>query len=278
MKKAVVLLIVLGFIIVIISISTILLKIYDKYSSSSYQYISQDSLFIKNTKNILIKYLKDKNIYKLINKTYPIMINQSLNLQIKISPILNKFNINNYIENNKTNIYIDDTLNNILEYYEILDPLYFKNILLDTIDNDTISRDKNSEIINTNPYFQNGAIYNYKHFQMILNYYYKQTKDKNIYKIPWKQYIFFGEKKKYILDCNLINKNLAHFMGLKFKNDIISCKNLITTKISQAFNVHSFDKNKSYLLNIEINYKKNDINLTFDTKTGGIFIEKHFIY
>jgi len=276
MKKAIALLVVLGFIIVLISISTALFNIYDKYSKNSYKYITQDALYIRNIKKILKNYLKTKDIYKIFNEYHIKLDNNSL--KVTISPLQNRVNINQYLINNKINLYIDDMLDNILNFYQVKDPILFKNLLLDTIDSDTISRSNHSEIIKEDQNFQNNQIYNYNHFKKILDYYNFLTNDTNIYKIDWNKYIFFGEKKRYSLDCNLITIELAQFIGVKFQNDIISCKNLIQNKNSKAFDLKPFDKNSTYLLDIKIEYDNNKIDLIYDTKSGSSYIEKHFIY
>ncbi len=285
MKKSIALLAVLGFIIIIIGLSTGILKLYEKFSSTSYSYISQNSLILKNIKKTLNNALKEINNSDIQNifTTYPPIVSKDENfiLNIEISPVNDKININNLIENNKTNIYILNTLSNILEYYEILDPLFFEDLLLDTLDLDTLERDAYSEIILYKE-FQNGTIYNYKHFKEILDYYANIKNDKNIYKIPWDKYIFFGDKKKYILDCNLIDKNLAKFIGLEFKNDIISCENLIENNLTQNLNIKPFDKNNSYLIKVDTNYflnnQKYNLSFFYNTKTKKAIVENNFIY
>jgi len=290
MKKSIALLAVLGFIILIISISTAILKIYDKYSSTSYDYISQNSLVLNNIKTILNNALNDINGSDIQNifTTYPPIVSKDGNfiLNIEISPINDKLNINNLIENNKTNEYLLNTLSNILEYYEILDPLFFEDLLLDTIDKDNLERSADSEIILQNKNFQNGLIYNQKHFKQILNHYSKLKNDTNIYKVPWDKFIFFGEDIKYILDCNLLSKELAKFIGLEIKNDIITCSNLESNenkKILQKLNIKSYDKNSSYLININTNYilneKQNKLEFIYNTKEKKVVrVEKSFIY
>jgi len=290
MKKSIALLTVLGFIILIISISTAILKIYEKYSSSSYSYISQNSLVLKNITNILNNTLQSINGSEIKNifNTYPPIVSKDGNfiLNIKILPINNKININNLIENNKTNNYILNTISNILEYYQILDPLFFEDLLLDTIDKDNLERSADSEIILLNKNFQNGQIYNYHHLKKILDYYASIKDDKTIYKIPWEKYLFFGENKKYILDCNLLSKELATFIGLEIKNDIISCKNIQideNKKIIKNLHIQAFDKNSSYLIKIKANYilnnQNNTLNFIYDTKEKKVVsVENNFIY
>jgi len=265
MKKSIALLAVLGFIIILITLSLSILKIYDKYSSNNYNYISQTSIIIKNISNIIniaSKDLNGSNIKQIFN-IYPPIISQDENfiLNINVTPIFNKININNYFDKNKTNSYIDDTLNNLLDYYEILDPIFFKTLL-------------------------KRNIHNQKDFQKILDNYLLQKEDKNIYKIPWEKYFFVGNKEKTMLDCNLLDKNLVKFIGLKLKNDIISCNSIQldeNKKIIKNLNIKPFQQNITYWIKISVNFINNGIEnnfiMIYDLKSKRVIsIEKHFIY
>ena len=289
MKKSVVLLIVLGFIVVLLTISGYLLNIYNKYIHSNNIDITQDRLIIKDIKSILDTNLRDINGSDITNIfiAYPPIIENDFRLDIEISPIFNRININNYLINKKIDQNIDDMFTNLLSFYQVTEPILFKDLILDTLDLDTQEREGESEIISSNPNFQNGAIYNKKEFREILDYYATKAQDKSVYNIPWDKYIFFGKRsQKNIIDCNLIDKNLANFIGLQSNYDIITCKNIQNDdnkKILKAFNIQKFSHNIEYWINVDINYTKNsnkhNLTMVYDIKSKKVIkIEKSTIY
>jgi len=289
MKKSVVLLIVLGFIVILISISGYIFNIYNKYMNEQTTYIAQDSLVIKDIKSILDNHLKDINGSDITNifTSYPPISNKDFTLNITIKPIFNRININNYLLHKKIDKNIDDVFTNLLNFYQVDDVTLFKDLILDTIDIDEEERDNESEISLINPLFQNGQIYNKKHFEQILDYYVSKSGDKTVYNIPWDKYIFFGQKGKInMIDCNLMDANLAQFIGLQTNYDIITCKNLETPenkKLLRIFNIKKFSHRDTYWIKVNIKYNKNSLknNLTmvYDIKSKKVIkIEKNPIY
>lgn len=264
MKKSIALFAVLIFIIISI---TIINKIYNLYTNYIPKNYAQEIVNINNIKTILKNLKLNKSNYDKIFGKYPISSkNGNFRLLLEITPLQNKINLNNFYENNKTNSIINNTLNNILYEYNVLNIVFFKNLLIDTIDKDLKENDDKSEIKLYNKDFQQGIIYNYNHFKKILDYYYKTTKDKNIYNIPWKRYFYFASPSKNKIDCNLIDLKLAQFMDLDIEGDKVVCnkKYLI-----------NFDNNQTYLIKV----KFNKTSLIYDiAKKRTIRIEKHPIY
>ena len=152
--------------------------------------------------------------------------------------LFDKININE-IALKKTKPFIKQYLLNILSTYNIKDPEYFIDLILDTIDSDKEERNAYSEIKLIDPSFPNGKIYSFKHFKKILKFYAQQRRDKDIFKIPWKKLIYFGDKKIYPIDCKRINKNIATFLGLVFEE--YSCKEIL-----------NYDENKKLIKNLDI--------------------------
>jgi hypothetical protein len=222
LRKSIALFLTLVFITITLGIIGVIINIYKEISKNNFEkVISQNSVLIMNIKSVLDNVVKDingsdiKNIYG----TFPVTNKDgSFRLLVEIKPLLDKININEYLNKNKKK-YIDTFLDNILEYYQIKDPVFFKSLILDTLDRDDVERVGDSEIRLEDKFFINGKILNYSHFKRILDYYVKYTEDKDIYKIPWEQLIWFGENKS-IIDCDIINKNVVKFLGLVFDEDL----------------------------------------------------------
>jgi hypothetical protein len=268
MRKSVALFLTLIFLTIILGVVGSIIGIYREISKSGFEKnISQNSVLIINIKSILDNITKDlnKSNIKKIYDIFPVSNKDgTFRVLIKIKPLLDKININEY-KNNSKKKYVELFLNNVLEYYQIKDPIFFKALIEDTLDNDDIERIGNSEIKLKDKFFKNGKIYNYKHFQKILNYYAKYTEDKDIYKIPWKSLIWFGNKKS-IIDCNIINQNVAKFLGLIFYEKL-NCKELNREEnkdILKKLSIIPFDKNISYLVDIEINYSNENLDIFYD--------------
>ena len=283
-KKAIALIIVLGFIIVIISILASVYKIYDKYSNNNFEKsISQDLIIKKNIASILDKLsnnIKTDDDIKFLSKNYPnLIINDNLRLSIDIKPLFNRININNYNKNNSIKFF----MNNLLDYYRIYNADLFLAILSDSIDIDSKEKDYHSEIKVYNPYFQDGKIYDYNHLKMILDYYFKQTNDENIYKIPWKKLFYFYKIDYNYIDCNLLNDEFLNILGIKknSKCDII-LENL-DKQIIKNLKLSAFNHKKPFYFEIKIEYffynYKNILNLIYDIKTKKVVsFEKYPIY
>jgi hypothetical protein len=283
LRKSIALFLTLIFITVILAIVGSIIGIYKKISKNNFERdISQNSVLIMNVKNILDNVVKDlnkSNIKKIYNSFPVINRDGDFKVLITIKPLLDKININEYFDKNKKK-YISLFLDNILDYYQIKDPIFFKALIEDTLDKDDIERVGNSEIRLKDKFFKNGKIYNYEHFKKILDYYAKYSEDKNIYKIPWKNLIWFGNKKS-IIDCDIINKNVAKFLGLVFDGKL-GCKELKreeNKEILNKFSIISFNKNISYLVDVEINYTNQNLDIYYDINKKRIeHITSSFLY
>jgi hypothetical protein len=283
MRKSIALFLTLIFMIIILAIVSSIIGIYKKISKSDFEKdISQNSILIIDVKSILDNAINDinKSDLKKIYNTFSIS-NKDGNFRaiIKIKPLLDKININEYFDKNKKK-YISIFLDNLLDYYQIKDPVFFKSLIEDTLDTDDIERVGDSEIKLKNKFFKNGRIYNYKHFKEILDYYVKYTEDNSVYKIPWNSLIWFGDKKS-IIDCDIINKNVAKFLGLVF-DEKLNCKTLQREENKEILNklsIISFNKNISYLVDIEINYSNQNLKIYYDINKKRIKnIKSDFLY
>ena len=266
MKKSIALFLTLIFITIIMAVLGGIFAVYQKFTKDSfYKSISQNSILIKNIKSTLDNISKDINgsDIKNIFQTFPISSKDgNFRALITIKPMFDRVDIN---EINK-NKYVKKYLENILEYYQTADPVLFESIILDTIDLDTKERVGGSEIVLNRAFFKQGRIYNYTHFKEILDYYVKLTNDKSVYKIPWQKLFIFGNGNS-IIDCNLISKTVAKFLGLQY-NENINCKSLNSFKenknIIQNLNIIPFNKNIIYLIKINILYNKENLSLIYN--------------
>lgn len=266
MKKSVALFLTLVFVISVIIIIGSVFALYEKFSDNTfYKKISQNSIIIRDINKSFFKLsdkINEKNI-KYIFTSFLISSNDgNFRALITIIPLTNRVNINEVYKNR----YAKKYLQNILEYYQVLDPVFFENLLFDSIDTDKNERIGGSEIVLENPFFKQGKIYNYTHLKQILDYYANFTNDKNIYKIPWFK-LFVFEKENFPIDCNLISKKTAKFLGLKFTQNV-SCKSLKeykeNKKIMKNLNIIAYDKNVSYPILINVKYDTEELNITYD--------------
>jgi len=266
MKKSIALFLTIIFITVIMAVLGGIFAVYQKFTKDSfYKSISQNSILIKDIKSVLDNISKDINgsDIKNIFQTFPISSKDgNFRALITIKPLFDRVDIN---EINK-NKYVKKYLESILEYYQTADPVLFESIVLDTIDLDTKERVGGSEIVLNKPFFKQGRIYNYTHFKEILDYYVKLTNDKSVYKIPWQKLFIFGNGNS-IIDCNLISKTVAKFLGLQY-NENINCKSLKSFKenknIIQNLNIIPFNKNIIYPIKINILYNKENLSLIYN--------------
>ncbi len=266
MRKSIALFLTIIFITLIIAILGSIFAVYKKFSKDTfYKDISQNSILIENVKSVLDEISKDVNGSDIKNlfHTFPISSKDgNFRALITIKPVFNRVDINEISKNKYALKYLE----NILNYYQVGDPVLFEDLLLDTIDLDKKERVGGSEIILQKPFFRQGKIYNYKHFKEILDYYVKLTNDKSVYKIPWQKFFIFGNGNS-IIDCNLISKTVAKFLGLQY-NENINCKSLNSFKknknIIQNLNIIPVNKNIIYLIKINILYNKKNLSLIYN--------------
>jgi len=267
LKNSIALFITIMFLVVIVSIINFILKDYDKFTSNSNSYIAQNNIIIKNSIKTLDKFADKIKSKEDLNKLFTSFAisnkDGSFRAVYTISPLFDKINIHN----KNISIFLD----NLFSYYQILDPLYLKNLILDTLDKDTKERDDESEIVLYDPFFQNGNIYNYKHLKKIIDYYYKKRDDNRVFMIPWQKYIYFLDINNSYIDCDMIDDKLALFLGID--------KNMQNCKSIKEFDIITFDKNRSYLIDVDIDYFQNNIKIIYDiNKKKVIKIENNPIY
>jgi len=265
MKKSIALFVTIAFLFIVIGILGVVLQTAQKLTSSKNYFIAQDSLLIKSTLDklgVMSDEINTSEQLKQIFTTFPISNDSGTFRAIyTISPLFDRIDINTYLQNGKINENVDFYINNILDYYQVQDPVFFKDLLLDTLDKDSEEREAYSEIVLKNPDFQNGKIYNADQLYEIEKYYSDMTEDNNVFKIPWEKLIFFGNGEHHILECSLLNKKTAKFLGLVFENEP-ECNTVFNEeniKTAQNFDIIEYKKNSDFWINVVIDYFYNDI-------------------
>ncbi len=184
MKKSIALLTTLIFITFLITIAFFILNI----KSSSTITLPQDNLIIKSLQKSLpkIEANSSKKLTQYIN-TYPINY-KDFKALITIELLSDKINLNQY-----KNPVVKKILDKLLYKYQIKDSILFKTLLEENLTKDE--------------------------FDEILKRYYKITKDKNIFLIPWERYFYFlNGRYKVICEFNQFDIDCNKTLFAKYKN------------------------------------------------------------
>ena len=251
MKKSITLFLTLIFLITAISIVSVIIK---KVSSLNTSYdFPQSSKIIQNTDNFLKK-TDIKTILKYFDT--PLFFsskNGEFKAKIVIFPICS-ININDYLIKNRKNPDIERLLDFLLDKYEVKDPVFLKDLILDTIDSDDIERSPKSEIKEQTFTFQDGGIFSFEHFKKILRYYEKEAEDKSVENIEWRKYFNFY-KTQLFKECapeeiiTLNDKNETKF-------NIISYENNVTDFLTQINIAYKLQKTHNIKIIYDIKQKK----------------------
>lgn len=210
MKKSIVLFTTLLLIMALMGVIMLFLNSTKKAKDSiSYEFaLIQTNSIAKNLSYYLDGVEFDENtIYYGSKMPFLLTLNDSL-VNFQISSTHQYLNINTLATKMaKKNNDIYNNFINFLYQYNIKDPEFFVDLLLDTIDKNSeeMNSGSGSEIVLTNPVFRNGKIYNQKHFNMILDYYHSVKNDEAIYKVPFNKLISFNSNS---IDINFASPQL----------------------------------------------------------------------
>jgi len=272
-KRAVVLLITLGFITVI----TVLVMQTVSISKSSL-----DELMQIKTQNQLLSYVLDmQKILKSQNpddiKEYlvdkgdiPIFDEKSgVNISFSCISTDSRLNLNRLLlcENVKCN----EIIKRYARDKELVDEDYFLSLLKDTVNPlKAGERRSGSRIVLDDPYFSDGCILNFKTIKKIEDRYFKELRDPNIYKIKKDEFldIFYLSSKKE-LDNNESEPTdeVSKVLGCMENDD--SCakefntiKDIINASLKKTTTCSSSDNNKTiqtkYLIQCNVKLYKGD--------------------
>ena len=216
--------------------------------------------------------------------------------------LMDKLNINYIVdalivhETNTTNPHHVEFLRRPLEKFfrshELSDPNTMIDFLLDTVDSDDFERASYSEIVAEDYDFRQGKIYDFRHFKKIKEYYYKSTRDKNVFRLTQSEveaFFYFGEpKEKLLLDCETVDVGAA--MSLIVEDEMMIteetdfCAESNTTQmktLKEIYNISQFANKKKYLvkciLNLDTENALREISFDFDVSSKRISnIDKNF--
>ncbi len=183
-------------------------------------------------------------------------------------------------------------LEKFFSQYELSDPATMIDFLLDTVDKDDFERASYSEIATDDFDFREGKIYDFNHFKKIRAYYFKSTRDKNVFKITrgeFEKYFYFGEPEdKPLLDCSspyvapAMSLIVADEMMINKESDF--CHEANTTQmhtLKEIYNISQFENKKKYLvkciLNLDKENRMREISFDYDIHSKRISnIDKNF--
>ncbi len=308
MKKAIVLLMTIGFIALISALVLISLSI-SKKSFDQVVYLdarNQFSVVFKDFVKMLddgsekVKTKEELDLFSSL--VLPPMIEPKTGVEFGffIESQMGKLNINYILdqmrldENGSKLEYLERPLVNYFTKFELKEQRTLINILRDTVDKDDIELGVYSEIVSEDFDFRQGKIYSFKHLQKIFDHYNKISFDANIYKITqeiWEESFYFGDTNasKQFLDCdkmqgvaNILTGNLyPDASGRNFCNEFNQTEEYDLKKLKEIYNIASFDKKREYLLKCNIifnteNFKRN-VTFSYDIKEARISnIDKNF--
>lgn len=261
MRRSIAIFMVLFFIIALFGVVAKLFEIYNSYTSNNFgRVINQNSLLIRDVKNILENVeINSSDQLEEILISFPFSSKDGdFRGVIDINLVSNRININNYLKKKSINRAIDNFLTLLFDKYEINDPIFLKDIFLDTLDKDLEERSGFSEIKLEDSNFVNGYI-DKNVLLKIIEYYYKKSEDDNIYKIPWDRLITFYDTPAY---CSFVDKEIMEVLGYE-KSCIEIIENPKFKKKLEKLGIISFTKNRPIIISLEIDYILEDSNDRF---------------
>jgi hypothetical protein len=196
-------------------------------------------------------------------------------------------------ENDENRTILELPFDKYFSKISLKEPRLLIDMLLDTIDKDDLERGSYSEIASEDYDFTQGKIYGFSHLKKIFDHYYEASKDSNIYKIDrdlWEESFYFGDvnRSKQAFDCE--NAELET-LNLMVDNEILDqdrfCqqfdkpKDAYLIKLKDIYNFSDFNKTNQYLIQCNIIFNSENFNrnvrFDYDIKTGKVDnIDKNF--
>ena len=309
MKKAIVLLMTLGFIALITALVLMSLSISKKsfdevvYLDARNQFNVVFKDFIGMLKSNGQKIKTKDELEVLLGLFMPAMKEPKTGIEFgfDLESKMGKLNINYLLHEIITDVNgtktedFEKPLLNYFSDYHLKEPRLLLDICLDTMDEDDSERGAYSEIGAEDFDFTEGKIYSYKHLKKIFDRYYKASYDATIYTIKqekWEEAFYFGDTNSshQLLDCTQLKNtpvvNLLTDNRYPNYEEMDFCKEFNTTEpyfknLKKLYNIKSFDKNRQYLIQCMIIFNSENFNrnvkFDYDLKTGKVDnIDKNF--
>jgi hypothetical protein len=280
MKKGIILFATLGFVAAMFAIFYYVFDLSDILFAKSRQIQARDQKIIifQDIKKALDDYAADIKNSDDLSKflSTPLFFSDkktALSMQVEISSLSNKLNVNDMMHNNKINSNKKDLFEQICDTYNVIDTDFLVSLVLDTIDDDTNERVAGSEIALENFKFTNGSIADFDQFETILESYTRYTNDSSVKIIPWKKLIYFGRQSSGFIDCDRLSNDMIFAIGLD--ESYKSCDDLQNEtgkNMKEKFDLKKYDKEDVYIVSVKIRYKiqgtnTQRISFEYDIKT-----------
>jgi hypothetical protein len=302
MKKAIVLLMTIGFIAIISALVMVSISI-SKKSFDQVTYIdarNQFSVVFKDFVNILranskkIKKAEDLETFLLFSMPPMKEPKSEVEIGFLLESQMGKLNINYILDRidkdkgDENSTYLSEPLIRYFSMFKLKEPQMLLDILNDTYDKDDIERGAYSEIANIDFDFSQGKIYSFRHLNKIFDQYFKVSRDPNIFNInkeAWEEVFYYGDtnKSRQLLDCNqlentstiglLTNNKFQDGSMVNYCDVFKNPQDYDLKNLKDIYTIKDFNKT-NYLIKCDIifnteNFNQN-ISFNYDIKNGEI--------
>ena len=226
MKKAIVLMMTLGFIALITALVLYTLSISQKSFSAVAQIDAQNQMMLtfqdmtQMLKSISKEIKTEGGLDVLLQTDIPPLTEPKtgMTLGLELDSYMRKINLNALLKQllpaegncdlNMTTELLCRPINRFFERFDIRDKQLLIDLMLDTVDKDDLELGSETEIGAEDIDFAQGKIYSYNHLQKIFDQYYRLSSDKNIYRIDrekFEEVFWFGDTNlsRQMLDCGV---------------------------------------------------------------------------
>jgi len=212
---------------------------------------SQSAILIVDGVNLMYSLVKDiqdsPEAFDLLLQSaqeLPLRIG-NIEMVLRVHPHNARFNLNLY---NREKHY--EKLYAYLLEYEVQRPSYILEMIEDTLDADNEEQQYGSERVLYDPFFVQGRLTDFNQFNKLLDAYAMETKDVNIYKVPWRDWVDFSsafidesymtiEMQRVLEASGGISNALEDFSEVGENDSDLSCE--IYLREDEAESIATFD-------------------------------------
>ncbi len=303
MKKAIVLLMTIGFITVISALVLISLSISEK-SFQKVSYLSsqnQFSILFKDFVNLLnenskkIKNRAELDLFLTYSNFSTVEPKSGVEIGLFTENQMGKLNINHILQKMKSNSkdieYLERPLRNYFALFDLREPQLLLDLLNDTLDEakdgeHDMERGAYTEIASDDFDFREGKIYSFNHLKRIFDRYYEVSQDPNIYRVEkenFEERFYFGDlnTSNQFLDCQELDSSMASKLILgnyttlnSICQDINTTQNMDFKNIVKIYNIADFNKSSQYFIKCSIIFNtdsfKREVHFNYNVKNQEI--------